>query len=212
MGFEDSHVYWLITLKIAKRSGWNSNLGCQSPTSVPLITVHHCICDRMCLLYKVITHKRSLDWKCKFRDGTRWAWKCLWPERSPWAWEGSRRVQETWFFCTVPTASSCFPTRPRTQMWPWEGQNKEYPRSQSQTPCTHQWLCSYLYTSHNLQITGQKYPYFSHTELSFLLFEAKKKKCLFRGNRGKCFKKGVLTVLDVLERGIIILKCLMIQI
>ena len=41
MGFEDSHVYWLITVKIATRSNWNSNLGCLSPKSAPLSTVYH---------------------------------------------------------------------------------------------------------------------------------------------------------------------------
>ena len=31
-------------------------------------------------LYKIKTHKWSLDWKQKFKDRTWWALKCLWPE------------------------------------------------------------------------------------------------------------------------------------
>lgn len=146
----------------------------------------------MCLLYKVITHKRSLDWKNKFRDRTRWAWKCLWPEKSPWAWEGSRKVKETWFFLYSTYCIFLLPNKtPKTNVTLRRSEQRESKESEPDTCCSHQWLCSYLYSSRNLQIIGQKYPYFSHTELSFLLFEAKKKKCLFRGNTGKGFKKGV---------------------
>lgn len=113
-----------------------------------------------------------------------------------WDWEGSRRVKETWFFLYSTYCIFLLPSKtPKTNLILKRTEQRESNEPEPGTCCAHQRLCSYLYTSHNLQI-GQKYPhYFSHTELSFLLLEAKTTttttNCLFRGNTGNGFKKGV---------------------